>query len=344
MKKFLSIMLATVFIFSILTACSNTSQKKAPEASDSQETGTIESTDVKVTEVKFSHVFAEDHPVHLALLEAADLLKEKSGGRYELKIYSLATYANYKDSIQAVKMDTLEFCALDNAMDYLPESGVMLAPYLFRNLEHWDKFKQSDVAVELRDKISEAVGVKQLQFYNFGFRHATTNGEPATTPEEFEGTKMRVVDFAPYPEVATVLNTIPTPLPIGDVYMALNGGVADAQENPLTQIKTMKFYEVQDNLILTEHILATSGTIASQKFWDSLSPEDQKMFEEVFDAEAQFIDDMVKNNEEALLQEMIDAGMNVVEVDKQPFMDRVSIVLEKYPEWVDLYNEIQAIK
>ncbi len=288
------------------------------------------------------HVFATDHPVHVALLETKKVLEDKSGGKLTLEIFPNATYANYKNAIQAVRMGALDMCPLDTAADYLKESGVLLGPYTFTNYDHWAKFKKSDVYKELKGKISGAVGVKQLAIYNFGFRNATGR-KIYKTPADFERVKLRVVDFAPYPEIATVLNAIPTPLPVGDVYMALQTGVADAQENPLTQIVALKIYEVQKYIMLTEHMLATSGTIMSKKCWESLSPAEQAMIEEVFDFEANLIEKMVVDKEQELIEFCKSKGMEVLAVDKKPFIDRLPLVHKKYPEWVPLYEKIQAL-
>ena len=321
-----------------------TTEAAAAEATEAATEPTEAPAAVEPIQIRLSHVVAEDHPIHIALLETAEKLKEQSNGKYELVIFPNSTYANYKDSLQAVRMNSLEMCCLDSAMDFLPETGALLVPYIFRDLDHWESFTNSDFSKELREQIGEAVGVKEFQFYNHGFRHVTTKGDVVpTTPEEFEGLKLRVVDFAPYPEVATVLNASPTPLPFSEVYMALSQGVVDAQENPLNQIVAMKFYEVQDNLILTGHILAISSIVCSDDFWNSLPAEDQALIEKLFDENSKRIDEIVKGEQDALLEQLKGFGMNVVEVDKQPFMDRVSLVFDKYPEFKDLYDKIQAI-
>lgn len=290
-----------------------------------------------------AHVFATDHPVHLGALHAKELLEERTDGALTLQIYPNGTYSGYDDAVRAVQSGVLDLAPLDSAVDYYPPSGVLLGPYTFRDYDHWLAFKQSDVAEELRGTISDAVGLKFLSFYQFGFRHATTN-VPARTPEDFADLRIRVVDFAPYPEAATVLNARPVAMPIGDVYMALSTNVADGQENPFTQILTMKFFEVQDYLILTGHMLATSGMAMSEKAWDSLSSEQQVIVQEVFSEMADFIDEMVISKAGDMLQELKDKGMEVIEVDITPFQERVPLVLEKYPQWEELYYQIQAIK
>ena len=87
--------------------------------------GVAEAATRKLT---IGHVFATDHPVHVALLETQKYLEEKSGGKFSLEIFPNATYANYKNAIQAVRMGALDMCPLDTAADYLEESGVLLGP------------------------------------------------------------------------------------------------------------------------------------------------------------------------------------------------------------------------
>jgi tripartite ATP-independent transporter DctP family solute receptor len=294
--------------------------------------------------IRLAHVFTLDHPVHQGMLRANEILQQKTGGRLELQIYPTGSYAAYKDAIRGVRMGTLDMCPLDTAIDYYPASGVMLGPYTFRDYDHWKKFKKSNVYQELLSTIGEKVGVKQLSLYTFGFRHATTKNLVAKTPKDFENFKLRVVDFPPYPEAATILGAVGTALPIGDVYMALSTGVADGQENPFTQILTMKFYEVQKYLLLTGHMLATSGVIIAKKTWDGLNAQDQAAVMEAFQIGADRIDELVIEKEKTMLADLKSKGMTVVEIDKKPFMERVPIVLKKYPEWTELYNKIQAIK
>jgi len=319
MKRFVALLLVVLMIFGAV-GCG----KSAPsnEATPSSENG---EAPVKTRKLTFSHVFQTNHPVHIALTEANEMLKEKTGGRLELEIYPNATYATYNDAVSAVRMGNLDMTCLDSASDWLPKSGVLLGPYVFRSYEHWKNFKSSDIYEDLKKEIGEAVGVVQLDMYNFGFRHMTGN-KPLTTLEDFDDIVLRCVDFPPYSELAVIFDASVTATPIGEVYMALQTGLVDAQENPLTQITTMKFYEVQDYLMLTGHMLAVSSTIISQDAWNSLSKEDQEILKEVFRYEADLIDQMVIENESALIQQCIDEGMTLIsDIDTTPFKERVPL-------------------
>ena len=305
-------------------------------------TSSLASSEKKV--LTLAHVFQTNHPVHIALEAANEQLKEKTNGRIELEIFPNSTYAAYNDAVTAVQMGMLDMACLDSAADWLPKAGVVLGPYVFRSYDHWANFKKSDLYNRLREEIGQAVGVVQLDMYNFGFRHMTGN-KIYRTPADFKGDVLRVVNFPPYAELAIIFDAAVTATPISEVYMALSSGVVNAQENPVTQITTMKFFEVQKYLMLTSHMLAVSGTIISNNAWNSLSAEDQAIIREVFQEEANYIDQMVVENESKLIQQCIDGGMTLVDdIDTTPFRERVPLVLEKYPDWVELYNQIQALE
>lgn len=337
-----------------LTACSGGNTASTAEAVKTEsaekteaqtEEGTKEEKSTDTKELKVSHVFAESHPVHQAFLQASDELYEKSGGRYKLTIYPNGTYGNYSDSITACQMGTLDIACLDSASDWLESAGVLFAPYCFDSYEHWKKFKDSDLCLEMRDEISKAVGgVKQLNMYNFGFRNLTANKEIRTL-DDFDGLTLRCVNFEPYSTLKDVFNVAITSIPIEDVYMSLQTGVADCEENPVTQIVTMKFYEVQDYLIMTRHMLACSSTIINQNLWDSLSDEDKAVFEEVFTDMGNHVDQMTVENESALIDECVSNGMTVIDdVDTAPFKENAAKVVDNYPAWQDWYHQIQTMK
>lgn len=338
MKKIFAALLSALMLMS-LTACGSGSSSTPNDTS-----GDASNTGVDTIWLKASHVFAEGHPVYEAFQESADLLYEKTNGRYGLTIYPNGTFANYSDSITACQMGDLDIACLDSAADWLESAGVLFAPYCFQSYDHWAAFKASDLCTEMRNEISEAVGgIVQLNMYNFGFRNLTANKEIRTL-DDFNGLTLRCVNFAPYSTLADVFGVAITSIPIEDVYMSLQTGVADCEENPATQIVTMKFYEVQDYLMKTQHMLACSSTIINKDLWDSLSPEDQEIFQEVFTRQGDRIDELTVENEDALFQICEENGMTIIDdIDTTPFRKNAAKVVESYPAWQEWYNEIQTM-
>lgn len=307
--------------------------------------GNAKSTETKTIYLKASHVFNVGHPVYDAFKESADLLYEKTNGRYGLTIYPAGTYANYSDSITACQMGDLDIACLDSATDWDPAAGVLFAPYCFQSYAHWDAFKNSDICTEMMDEISDAVGgIKQLNMYNFGFRNLTANFEVKGL-KDFQGKTLRCVNFAPYSTLKDVFNVAITSIPIEDVYMSLQTGVADMEENPVSQIVTMKFYEVQKYCMKTQHMLACSSTIINKDLWDSLSDIDKNIFQEVFTRQGNRIDELTQANEDKLFDVCREHGMTIVNnVDTTEYRKNAQKVVEQYPEWKNYYDRIQALK
>lgn len=344
--------LALVFILAssmTLAACggssttTETSVEPADAAADAATTEVVE--DVETVMLTVSHVFAEDHPVNVAYQEAADELYEKTDGRYGLTIYPNGTYANYADGITSCQMGTLDIACLDSASDWLESAGVLFAPYCFDSYDHWANFKASDLSEEIRAEVGTAVGdVVQLNMYNFGFRNLTANKEVRTV-EDLEGSTLRCVNFEPYSTLKDVFEVPITSIPIEDVYMSLQTGVADCEENPLTQIVTMKFYEVQDYLMETQHMLAVSSTIINKSLWEGMSADDQAIFMEVFTNQGNRVDQLTVENEEALIAECEANGMTVIrDMDTSVFQANAAKVVENYPAWQEWYAQIQELK
>lgn len=345
MRKIFAAILSISIILS-LAACGQqpASQTPSSAASEAEASSAASSQTQETKWLKVSHVFATGHPVFEAFNEAADSLLEKTNGRYGLKIYPNGTYANYNDSITACQMGDLDIACLDSAADWLESAGVLFAPYCFQSYDHWAAFKNSELATTIRSDISDAVGgVKQMNLYNFGFRNLTANKEIRTL-SDFDGLTLRCVNFAPYSTLADVFNVAITSIPIEDVYMSLSTGVADAEENPATQIVTMKFYEVQKYLMKTQHMLACSSNIINLDLWNSLSAEDQAIFQEVFTQLGDRVDELTVKNEDALFQVCVDNGMTIIDdIDTAPFRENAAKVVESYPAWQDWYNQIQKM-
>lgn len=289
-------------------------------------------------------MFAEDHPIHKGLVEADKSIQQETNGRIKFKIYSNGTYGEQQNSIQAVRMGTLDAFEAGPMPEYFAPAGAVYAPYAFRDYDHWDKFKKSDVANELLAKVGEGMGVVQVGVHQFGFRSAITTDLEAKTPDDFKGFKLRVVNVVPYSEVATILNAVGTPIPITDVYIALKTGVVNGTENPLGQIYTMKFHEVAKKLILTEHMISPGSFILSNKFWDSLSDADKTIVKAAFEKAAELTDQLVKQTDADYLQKLKDEGVTVIIPDKSKFQERAKLVLDKNPEWKEYFDKIQAIQ
>lgn len=347
MKKLFALLLALTMLLTMV-ACgakapaANAPAADAPAADAPAADATAPAADPIVIEV--AHMYANEDSHHVAVEMANEFLKEKTNGRISFNIYPNGTYGDQANCIQAVRMNTLDVFHTSYNADYVKEASALQGPYLFRDYAHWHLFTESPIKEEINAKIEEAMGCHIVETNHFGFREVVSTVK-ATTPEEFAAVKMRVVNVSPYPEAAVILGATGTPLGIGDVYMSLQTNVVQATENPLSQIDSMKFAEVTKYLIKTDHMLATEYWIMSNECYDQFSAEDLALVLEAFAIMGDHIEKSNETAEEDFLNKFkTENGLEIVEVDKQLFMDRLPEVYKTYPEWEAIYAQVQALK
>ena len=292
--------------------------------------------------IEVAHMFAEGDPSTIAVEEGKEYIEKASDGRITFQIYPNGTYGDQNNSVMAVRMGTLDVMCEAFNTSYVEKAGAIQGPFMFSDYDHWRRFKNSDYCKELVAEIEEAANYKIMGIGHFGFRQFLGT-VPAETVEDFSKLKMRVVDNPAYTAVATILGATGTPLNITDVYMSLQTGVVQGTENPLSQLVSMKFYEVAKYLVLTNHMIAQQYWIVSNNCYDSLSEEDQQLLRETFDFIANRIEEIVEAKEADNIQLMKDAGVTVIEPDKKQFQDRVNLIFDTFPSWEPVYEIIKDL-
>jgi len=197
---------------------------------------------------------------------------------------------------------------------------------------------------ELCDGYQKAGGNKVVAITYYGERHVTSN-KPINRPEDMKGLKIRVPDAPLYTMFPRAVGANPTPIAFAEVYLALQNGTVDAQENPLPTIDAKKFYEVQKYIVLTGHITDALLTIVAGGTWNKLSDGDKKIFEEVLKQAAAKATDEIVGIEKKLGAEFEKRGKTVVKVDRKPFRD-ATMKLHNGPDatWPkDVYDKLQAL-
>jgi len=146
---------------------------------------------------------------------------------------------------------------------WVPEIGVLDAPFIYRDNDHFYAVQDGAVGAELKSKL-EAKGMKHLGWSDIGARNMTNNRRPLVKPADLVGLKMRVPDSKVYVTMMKALGATVVPVNFAELYMALQQGVADGQENPPTTIRSMNYWEVQKYLSLTEHIYSGASASSAQ--------------------------------------------------------------------------------
>lgn len=282
------------------------------------------------TTFKWAHVYETSEPFHTESVWAAEEIARRTDGRYKIDVYPASQLGKEVDINQGLQLGTVDiilsgpsFAARD-----FPRVGVTYYPYIFRSPEHLMAYAKSDIFKELVAGYEEETGNHVTAVTYYGTRQTSSN-RPIQACGDMQGLKMRVPDVPAYLAMPRACGANTAPIAFAEVYLALQNGTVEAQENPLTAIEAKKFYEVQTNIVLTGHIVDHLFTTMSSTAWGQLSEEDQAIFTEVMLQAAERATNIIVEREKALVQTFRDRGITVNEVDKADFernvMDKVPL-------------------
>jgi len=290
------------------------------------------------TVLKWAHVYETSEPFHTESVWAAEEIAKRTDGRYKIDVFPASQLGKEADINQGLKLGTVDIIISGSSFasrDYKP-IGVTYYPYIFRDPSHLIAYTKSDVFKKLAAGYEEASGNHITAVTYYGTRHTTANKEIKTCAD-MNGLKIRVPDVPAYLAMPRACGANTAPIAFAEVYLALQNGTVEAQENPLTTIEAKKFYEVQKNIVLTGHIVDHLNTVVSKQLWSSLSDEDKQIFSDVMMEAAERATKIVEEREAALVEKFKADGLTVTEVDKADFE---KTVLETQP--VESFGYVQA--
>lgn len=296
--------------------------------------------------LKWAHVYEVSEPYHTCAVDANDALMAATDNRLGIEVFPASTLGKETDINEGLSLGTVDIIYTGQLFAGRSFGPIAIggAPFMFRDYEHWDQFRNSDLFSELAQGYKDATGnhIESLTYY--GERHVTSN-KPITQPSDMEGVKIRVPNAPLYMMFPRAVGANPTPIAFAEVYLALQQGTVDAQENPLPTIQAKKFYEVQSDINLTGHITDALLTIVGGPAWNSLSEEDQGALAQVLDDTATCATDQIIAAENELKEWFREQGVNVNEVDRGPFIEAVKAMHNgDMATWdQDTYDRLQAI-
>ncbi|WP_163559120.1 sialic acid TRAP transporter substrate-binding protein SiaP [Halomonas sp. NO4] len=275
-------------------------------------------------QLSFAHVYETSEPYHEWALWAADEIEERTDGRYTIEVHPASSLGKEADINEGLGLGTVDLIFTGNqfAGRFYGPIGIAGAPYMFRDFDHWQAYADSELFEEISQGYEDETGNVPLAMNYYGRRHVTSN-EPIDTPEDMEDLKIRTPNAPMYMMFPEAVGANPTPIAFAEVYLALQQGVVDAQENPLPTIRAKAFHEVQDYINLTGHITDSLITIAGGPLWNRLSEEDRQIFREVYAEAGERITQDILQQEEELAAWFEEQGTTVNEVDTGPFREAV---------------------
>lgn len=295
----------------------------------------------------FGHIYEASHSHHKWALWAAEEIEKRSEGRHDIEVFPSSQLGNEVELNEGLDLGTVDIIYTGNAFagNAYPPIALGSAPFVFRDFDHWIAYSKSDLFQELTQGYEETTGHVPLGLIYFGQRHVTAN-KPVLTPEDMQGMKIRVPDAALLLMFPRAVGANPTPIAFSEVYLALQQGVVDGQENPLPIIRAMKFEEVQSDISLTGHIYDSQPIIMSGNAWAQLSSEDQTLFQDVFQEAAEQGSLDIHQQEQDLVPWFQEQGTEVHEVNREAFAEKVrpSLTGEGVGWTADQYQRLEAIE
>jgi tripartite ATP-independent transporter DctP family solute receptor len=297
--------------------------------------------------LKWAHVYEANEPYHTESVWAAAEIKKRTNGKFDIEVFPASTLGKETDINQGMSLGTVDMIISGPsfaARNY-PRLGIAYYPFIFRDGEHLLAYSKSDVFKEMVDAYREKTGIQITAYTYYGARQ-TTAQKPFTDCAGMKGLKIRVPDVPVYLATPKACGANPTPIAFAEVYLALQNGTVDAQENPLTTIEAKKFYEVQKAIMMTSHIVDGLTTQVAPHVWNKLTPEEKKIFTEVTQEAAARASAKIKAREAELAEEFKKKGLQIVTVDRKSFSEAVlkNTPLESMGFTKSDYDRIVAIK
>lgn len=282
----------------------------------------------EVITIRFGHGSAETNERHLAVMKFKELVEEKSNGEINVEVFPSEQLGSEAEMIESVTFNDLQMVAASAFSQYDQRISVFELPYLFDSYEQAWNVLDGEVGDEVAELFLED-NLRILSYFENGFRHVTSN-QPVKTQDDLAGLKIRTPEFPLSLSTFKAFGSNPTPMAFGELYMGLQQGTVDAQENPVANIYASKFQEVQDYLNLTAHQYMPLPVAISDEFWQSLSVENQQLIETSSQEAAQFHRELVQSNEENMLEELEAEGMEIIPTDTESFKQAASKVQEEF--------------
>ncbi len=299
------------------------------------------------TKLKWAHVYETSEPFHTESVWAAGEIAKRTNGRYTIDVFPASQLGKETDINQGLSLGSVDIIISGSsfAARSYPPIGVTYYPFTFRDSDHLLAYTKSDVFKDLTKGYEDKSGHKIVAVTYYGVRHTSSN-RAIKTCADMKGLKMRVPDVPAYLAMPRSCGANTAPIAFAEVYLALQNGTVEAQENPLTTIEAKKFYEVQKHIVLTGHIVDHLNTVISGNLWKKLSDADKKIFQDVAQEAATRATNGIKKREGELVQFFKDKGLTVTEINRKDFLDAAlaNAKFETYGYNKADWDRIQAIK
>ncbi|MDQ0338313.1 tripartite ATP-independent transporter DctP family solute receptor [Caldalkalibacillus uzonensis] len=341
MKRLFSLFCILVLILAACGSNSDTGTNVEAEQEGEQSAPAGETISIDI-----ATVFDEKSAPAKGAAKFAELVNERANGEIEVNFFPNGSLGSARENYEAVRSGDLEMVleGYTGVDMYAPEYMFFTAPFLFQSMEHMQAAFYGDLGEQMFAKMADA-GFQIIGTIMRGPRHMTAN-KPIETPDDVKGLNLRMPEIEAWVAAWEAIGASPTPVALPELYGALQTGVVEASEGPYEQIYTFNLHEVQDYLINTGHVYEAAFMWMNKDLWDSLSPEHQQLIQEAAEEAMAYADAEAVSDADQFYHEMLEAGMQAVEVDKEAFIEKARPGLERFfqESWtVTSLEEIDAL-
>ncbi|MBM7095176.1 DctP family TRAP transporter solute-binding subunit [Bacillus sp. H-16] len=329
MKKKTKILSAVLLTGTVLVGCGNSESTENQSAAGSEGNG-------QAVTLSFAYELPSDHPWGHGAERFKEIVEEETDGQITVELYGGGQLGGTGREIQeGAQVGTIDIGISSTPMAQLnPTLDIFSLPYIFQSREHAWEVLDGEIGQQVGDKLEES-NLKHLAYWEDGFRQVTNDRTPITSPEDFQGLRIRVPESNVRMETFNALGASPLPMAWSEVFTALQQGTIDGQENPLSVIHSASFYDVQEYLTITNHVYSPATLFMSEEKWEQLDEEHQDIILEAAAAGRDVNREMNQEQDEALVKELEENGMEVTEItDMQAFQERTQ------PVWSIVTDEL----
>lgn len=301
------------------------------------------------TNLRLAHEFPVTHPFSQGLEVAVKSIAEESQGRIKIQLLPASQLGSGREIVQQISNGTIDMGFSGSAMlgNWYKPISVFEAPFIARDWNHWKAMFSSPLGLSVQAELEKKTNIMRMgQPWYGGQRHFTTKNKAITTPDDLKGMKIRVPEVPMFLDMIRSVGAQPTPMPLAEVYLALQTGTIDGQENPLPTINGAKLQEVQKHISLTGHVISGLWPIANTKAWAQLSEADRKIVLNGLAKGAAHSDNIINTQETNLVTEFKAKGVVFTNPDKAAFARAMEAVYVKNEEnWgKGLVSNLQKVK
>lgn len=234
--------------------------------------------------IRFSHVVGEDTPKGQAARLFAKLIKERTKGKVEVQVFSNGSLYKDSEELKALEDGHVQMIApaLSKLSNLVPELGIFDLPYLFSDLSGYHRVFDGPVGRRIAQSVNKQ-NMVVLGFWDSGLKQFTSNVRPIRNPQDLAGTTIRIMPSSVLDQQFSMLQVNPVELNFNDVYLALEQGRIDGQENTISNIYSKRFYRVQKYMTLSNHGYLGYPVLMDRDFWNQLSPDIQTLIRQTMD-------------------------------------------------------------